>query len=180
MNRSNIIVLLCVAVCCCMLLCALCAAGVNAPHAAATFGFQASANKTPPSTTMAANDPALGDEPQPLPPPPPPLQLAIAAHPPLPKAWPPNMATGFGWEPVPSAPRLASPPARPPLPYLPQDVQAIILAFASMPPARLPKLARPPPPFRCIDERQINWMESYWMAIASRCPPELSWLDQLD
>ena len=180
MNRSNVIVLLCVAVCCCVLLCALCAAGVNAPHAAATFGFQASANKTPPSTTMAANDPALGGEPQPLPPPPPPLQLAIAAHPPLPKAWPPNMATGFGWEPVPSAPRLASPPARPPLPYLPQDVQAIILAFASMPPARLPKLARPPPPFRCIDERQIYWMESYWTAIASRCPPELSWLDQLD
>ena len=155
--------------CCCVLLCVLCAAGVDAPHAAATFGFQASANKTPPSTTMAANDP-----------PPPPPQLAIAAHPPLPKAWPPNMATGFGWEPVPSAPRLASPPARPPLPYLPQDVQAIILAFASMPPARLPKLARPPPPFRCIDERQINWMESYWTAIASRCPPELSWLDQLD
>ena len=155
--------------CCCVLLCVLCAAGVDAPHDAATFGFQASANKTPPSTTMAANDP-----------PPPPPQLAIAAHPPLPKAWPPNMATGFGWEPVPSAPRLASPPARPPLPYLPQDVQAIILAFASMPPARLPKLARPPPPFRCIDERQINWMESYWMAIASRCPPELSWLDQLD
>ena len=180
MNRSNVIVLLCVAVCCCVLLCVLCAAGVDAPHVAATFGFQASANKTPPSTTMAANDPALGDEPQPLPPPPPPLQLAIAAHPPLPKAWPPNMATGFGWEPVPSAPRLASPPARPPLPYLPQDVQAIILAFASMPPARLPKLARPPPPFRCIDERHINWMESYWTAIASRCPPELNWLDQLD
>ena len=180
MNRSNVIVLLCVAVCCCVLLCVLCAAGVDAPHVAATFGFQASANKTPPSTTMAANDPALGDEPQPLPPPPPPLQLAIAAHPPLPKAWPPNMATGFGWEPVPSVPRLASPPARPPLPYLPQDVQAIILAFASMPPARLPKLARPPPPFRCIDERHINWMESYWTAIASRCPPELNWLDQLD
>ena len=150
--------------CCCVLLCVLCAAGVDAPHAAATFGFQASANKTPPSTTMAANDPALGDEPQPLPPPPPPLQLAIAAHPPLPKAWPPNMATGFGWEPVPSAPRLASPPARPPLPYLPQDVQVIILAFASMPPARLPKLRRPPPAFRYIDDRQIKWMELNWAA----------------
>ena len=161
--------MLCVAVCCCVLLCVLCAAGVDAPHAAATFGFQASANKTPPSTTMAANDP-----------PPPPPQLAIAAHPPLPKAWPPNMATGFGWEPVPSVPRLASPPARPPLPYLPQDVQVIILAFASMPPARLPKLRRPPPAFRYIDDRQIKWMELNWTAFASRRPPELNWLDQLD
>ena len=155
--------------CCCVLLCVLCAAGVDAPHDAATFGFQASANKTPPSTTMAASDP-----------PPPPPQLAIAAHPPLPKAWPPNMATGFGWEPVPSVPRLASPPARPPLPYLPQDVQVIILAFASMPPARLPKLRRPPPAFRYIDDRQIKWMELNWTAFASRRPPELNWLDQLD
>ena len=154
--------------CCCVLLCVLCAAGVDAPHDAATFGFQASANKTPPSTTMAANDP------------PPPPQLAIAAHPPLPKAWPPNMATGFGWEPVPSVPRLASPPARPPLPYLPQDVQVIILAFAPMPPARLPKLRRPPPAFRYIDDRQIKWMELNWTAFASRRPPELNWLDQLD